>query len=150
MSLLDKIKRGWNAFTGRDPTELYAPTSTSFGYSQRPDRTRMTRGHERSIIMSAINRIGIDVASIKIEHCKHDDNGRYLEIIDSKLNSVLTLEANKDQTARAFIQDIVMSMCDEGVVAVCPLDTTKSFYSTFLFSFVSHFSVLLFGIVFVS
>ena len=128
MSLLDKIKRGWNAFTGRDPTELYAPTSTSFGYSQRPDRTRMTRGHERSIIMSAINRIGIDVASIKIEHCKHDENGRYSEIIDSKLNNVLTLEANKDQTARAFIQDIVMSMCDEGVVAVCPLDTTKSFY----------------------
>lgn len=130
MSLLDKIKRGWNAFTGRDPTELYAPTSVSFGYSDRPDRTRMTRGHERSIIMSAINRIGIDVASIKIEHCKHDDNGRYLEIIDSKLNSVLTLEANKDQTARAFIQDITMSMCDEGVVAVCPLDTTKSFYTT--------------------
>ena len=134
LSLLDKIKRGWNAFTGRDPTELYAPTSTSFGYSQRPDRTRMTRGHERSIIMSAINRIGIDVASIKIEHCKHDDNGRYLEIIDSKLNSVLTLEANKDQTARAFIQDIVMSMCDEGVVAVCPLDTTKSFYTNDTFT----------------
>lgn len=129
MSLLDKIKRGWNAFTGRDPTELYAPTSVSFGYSDRPDRTRMTRGHERSIIMSAINRMGIDVASIKIEHCKHDENGRYLEIIDSKLNSVLTLEANKDQTARAFVQDIVMSMCDEGVVAVCPLDTTKPFFT---------------------
>ena len=134
MSLLDKIKRGWNAFTGRDPTELYAPTSTSFGYSQRPDRTRMTRGHERSIIMSAINRIGIDVASIKIEHCKHDDNGRYQEVVDSKLNNVLTLEANKDQTARAFVQDIVMSMCDEGVVAVCPLDTTKSFYTNDTFT----------------
>lgn len=132
MSLLDKIKRGWNAFTGRDPTELYSsPVSpAAFGYSQRPDRTRMTRGHERSIIMSAITRIGIDVASIKIEHVKLDDNSRYLGPVDSKLNSVLTLEANKDQTARAFVQDIAMSMCDEGVVAVCPLDTTKPFYSS--------------------
>ena len=127
MSLIDKIKRGFNAFMGRDPTELYDTSMSTYGgYSQRPDRTRMTRGHERSIIMSAINRIGIDVAAIKIEHVKLDDNGRYIEPIDSNLNNVLTLEANKDQTARNFIQDITMSMCDEGVVAVCPLDTTKN------------------------
>ena len=127
MSLLDKIKRGWNAFAGRDPTELYnASMSTYGGYSQRPDRIRMTRGHERSIIMSAITRIGIDVAAIKIEHVKLDDNGRYIEPVDSNLNNILSLEANKDQAARAFIQDIAMSMCDEGVVAVCPLDTVES------------------------
>ena len=124
MSLIDKIKRGYNAFKGRDPTELYSPSWNTFGgYSNRPDRTRMTRGHERSIIMSAITRIGIDVASIKIEHVKLDDNGRYLEPVNSNLNSVLNLEANIDQTARAFIQDVTMSMCDEGVVAVCPIDT---------------------------
>ena len=126
MSLMDKIKRGWNAFTGRDPTSLYEPSMMAYGgYSNRPDRTRLSRGHERSIIMSAIVRMGIDVASMKIEHVKLDENGRYLEPVDSNLNSCLTLEANKDQTARAFIQDIVMSMCDEGVVAVCPIDTTE-------------------------
>lgn len=126
MSLIDKIKRGWNAFTGRDPTSLYEPSFTSYGgYSNRPDRTRMSRGHERSIIMSAITRMAIDVASIKIEHVKLDDNGRYLEPVDSNLNSCLNLEANKDQTARAFIQDITQSMCDEGVIAVCPIDTTS-------------------------
>lgn len=124
MSLIDKIKRGWNAFTGRDPTSLYEPSLTSYGgYSQRPDRTRLTRGHERSIIMSAITRMAIDVASIKIEHVKLDENGRYLEPVDSNLNTCLNLEANKDQTARAFIQDIAQSMCDEGVIAVCPIDT---------------------------
>lgn len=128
MSLLDKIKRGWNAFVGRDPTDLYSSSSPlGFGYTQRPDRTRMSRGHERSIIMSAINRIGIDVASLKIEHVKLDDNGRYLNPVDSGLNNCLTLEANKDQTARSFIQDIAMSMCDEGAVAICPIDTRKSF-----------------------
>ena len=126
MSLLEKIKRGWSAFTGRDPTELYsAPGPAAFGYSQRPDRTIMTRGHERSIIMSAITRIGIDVATIKIEHVKLDDNGRYLEQVQSNLNTCLTLEGNRDQTARAFIQDITMSMCDEGCIAVCPAYTTE-------------------------
>lgn len=124
MSLLEKIKRGWSAFTGRDPTELYSsPGPATFGYSQRPDRTQMSRGHERSIIMSAITRIGIDVAAIKIEHVKLDENGRYLEQIPSNLNNCLTLEANKDQTARAFIQDVTMSMCDEGSIAVCPAYT---------------------------
>ena len=124
MSLLDKIKRGWSAFTGRDPTELYSSQgSATFGYSQRPDRTLMRRGTERSIIMSAITRMGIDVAAIKIEHVKLDDNGRYLEQIPSNLNNCLTLEGNRDQTARSFIQDIVMSMCDEGAVAVCPAYT---------------------------
>lgn len=127
MSLLEKLKRGWNAFTGRDPTELYsAPGPAAFGSSMRPDKTQRSRGHERSIIMSAITRMGIDVAAIKIEHVKLDDNGRYLEQIPSNLNNCLTLEANKDQTARSFIQDITMSMCDEGVVAVCPAYTTAN------------------------
>lgn len=124
MSLLDKIKRGWNAFT-RAPTEESNNSYAAYGggYSMRPDRSIMSRRNERSIIMSAITRIGIDVAAQTIEHVKLDENGRYLEAIDSSLNDILTLEANKDQTSRAFIQDIAMSMCDEGVVAVCPIDT---------------------------
>lgn len=129
MSLIEKLKRGFNAFMGRDPTEYYEGTSYGGfgGYSMRPDRPQMSRGNERSIIMSAITRIGIDVAAQKIEHVKLDENGRYLEAIPSPLNEVLTLEANIDQTARAFIQDIAMSMCDEGVIAVCPVATKKPF-----------------------
>lgn len=126
MSIMEKLKRGWNAFTGRDPTrnnnwgrqpELFYNAS-----SYRPDRKRLSRGNERSIINSVINRIAIDVASIKIEHVKLDENGRYLSEMDTSLNRILTLEANKDQTARAFVQDIAQSMCDEGCIAVCPID----------------------------
>ena len=130
MSLIEKLKRGWNAFTGRDPTDEYEGKSFGGffgGYSQRPDKPQMSRRNERSIIMSAITRIGIDVAAQKIEHVKLDENGRYLEAMPSSLNEVLTLEANVDQTARAFIQDIAMSMCDEGVIAVCPTATKKPF-----------------------
>lgn len=128
MSLLDKIKRGWNAFTGRDPTEYEGPYYGAYGgYSMRPDKPQMSRRNERSIIMSAITRIGIDVAAQKIEHVKLDENDRYLEAIPSPLNEVLTLEANVDQTSRAFIQDIAMTMCDEGVIAVCPVAAKKPF-----------------------
>jgi hypothetical protein len=93
-------------------------------YYRRPDRPRLTRGNERSIITAAFNRIALDVCSINIKHCKLDENDRYIETIDSKLNSCLNLEANVDQTGRAFIQDVVMSMLDEGCVAIVPVDTT--------------------------
>lgn len=123
MGLFDRIKHGWNAFiNNKDPTRRnYYDIGP--GYSYRPDRPRTTRGNERSIITSIFNRIALDVASLDIKHCRLDSNDRYIETINSDLNTCLTLEANKDQTARAFIQDIVLSMLDEGVVAVVPVDT---------------------------
>ena len=105
----------------RDPTYNHAIGPS---YSYRPDRPRFTRGNERSIVTSVFNRISLDVSAITIQHCKLDENGRFLETVDSKLNNCLTLEANLDQTSRAFIQDVVMSMFDEGCVAIVPVDTT--------------------------
>ena len=117
-----RLKHAWNAFTNRDPTYDYR--SLGPGYSLRPDRPRLSRGKERSIITSIYNRIALDVASISIKHCRLDSNGRYIEEIQSSLNNCLNLEANIDQTGRAFIQDVVMSMLDEGCVAIVPVDTT--------------------------
>ena len=117
-----RLKHAWNAFTNRDPTITYQ--SLGPGHSSRPDRPRLSRGNERSIVTAIFNKIALDVAAVKMTHCKLDKNGRYLEDIDSGLNTCLNLEANVDQTSRAFIQDIVMSMFDEGVVAVVPVDTT--------------------------
>lgn len=93
------------------------------GYSVRPDRVRFTRGNEKSIVTSMFNRIAIDAAGVSIKHCRLDKDGRYKEDIDSELNRCLTLEANIDQSGRAFIQDVVMSMLDEGCVAIVPVDT---------------------------
>lgn len=122
-SLLSRLKHGWNAFTGnRDPT--YSRYDTGPGYSIRPDRPRFTRGNERSIITSVFNRIALDVADIKIQHCDLDENDRFISVRNSKLNHCLNLEANLDQTGRAFIQDVVMSMFDEGAVAIVPVETT--------------------------
>ena len=118
-----RFKHAWNAFVNnRDPTVYYRDTGP--GYSYRPDRPRLTRGNERSIVTSVYNRIALDVASINIQHCKLDEDGRYLRTIDSSLNKCLNLTANIDQTGRAFVQDIVMSMLDEGCVAIVPVDTT--------------------------
>lgn len=118
-----RFKHAWNAFVNnRDPTVYYRDTGP--GYSYRPDRPRLTRGNERSIVTSVYNRIALDVASIDIQHCKLDEDGRYLRTIDSSLNKCLNLTANIDQTGRAFVQDIVMSMLDEGCVAIVPVDTT--------------------------
>ena len=121
-SLGSRIKHAWNAFLNRDPPQEYR--DVGIGYSYRPDRVRMTRGNERSIVTSVYNRIAIDVSALDIRHIRLDDNGRFKEDIDSGLNTCLTLEANIDQTSRAFVQDIVMSMFDEGCVAVIPIDTT--------------------------
>ena len=121
-SFISRLKHGWNAFMNRDPT--YSNRDIGSGYYYRPDRPRFTRGNERSIVTAVYNRIALDVAAIKIQHCKLDDNGRFLSAIDSKLNNCLNLEANIDQTGRAFIQDVVMSMLDEGSVAIVPVDTS--------------------------
>lgn len=119
-----RMKRTWNAFLNRDPTNDFRDMGT--GYAYRPDRPRLGRGNERSIMTSIINRIALDVASINIQHVRLDENGRFLSAIDSGLNSCLSLEANIDQTGKAFIQDAVMSMFDEGVVSILPVDTTKN------------------------
>ena len=120
-----RLKHAWNAFiNNRDPTMSYQDIGG--GYSYRPDRPCLTRGNERSIVTSVYNRIALDVAAINIQHCKLDENGRLLSTMDSKLNKCLTLEANLDQTGRAFVQDAVMSMLDEGCVAIVPVETTAN------------------------
>ena len=122
MGFFNRLQHGWNAFVNaRDPTLEY---STGPGYYYRPDRPRFTRGNERSIVTSVYNRIALDVSAISIQHVRLDDNGRFSSVIESGLNNCLTLDANMDQTGRAFIQDIVMSMLDEGCVAIVPVDTT--------------------------
>ena len=121
LNLSTRLAHAWNAFTSRDPTQYII---TGPGYSSRPDRPRLSRGNEKSIATSIFNRIALDVSSVNIKHCQLDKNGRYVEDIDSGLNNCLNLEANKDQTGRAFIQDVVLSMLDEGCVALVPVETT--------------------------
>lgn len=115
------LKHAWNAFTSRSPTKQNKDLGP--GWSFRPDRVRLTRGNEKSIVTAIYNRIAMDVAQNDIKHILTDEDGRYLETKKSGLNTCLTLEANKDQTARAFIQDVVLSMFDEGCVAIVPVDT---------------------------
>ena len=126
-----RIRHAWNVFRAKnEDTNIqdspYTYTNLGMISTVSPTRPLITRGNERSIITSAFNRIAIDVAGFDIQHIKTDQNGRYLETIDDSLNQCLTIEANKDQTGRAFIQDIVMSMFDEGAIAVVPVDTTIS------------------------
>lgn len=116
-----RLVHAWNAFMNKDPTGYSVYRGSSYG--SRPDRPRLSRGNERSIVTSVYNRIAMDVASLTINHVRLDDNGRYKETIDSSLNTCLTLSANKDQTGRAFIQNVVMDMLDEGCVAIVPVDT---------------------------
>lgn len=116
-----RLKHAWNVFMNRDPTLYYR--ELGMGYSYRPDRPRFTRGNERSIVTSVYNRIALDVAAINIQHVRLDNDGRFLSVIESSLNQCLSLSANADQTGRAFLQDVVMSMMDEGCVAIVPVDT---------------------------
>ena len=119
-TLLARVKNSWNAFRNRDPTVFYNEPGMSYTYY--PDRARFSRGNERSIVTSVYNRIAMDVAAVTIKHCRVDNQGRYVEDINSDLNNCLTLEANIDQTHREFIQDAVMSMFDEGAVALVPIE----------------------------
>ena len=124
MNIKDRLLSGWNAFMGRDPTpKTYAPT---FVTAFRPDKITLTRGSERTIINSILNRIAVDAASIGIEHVNLDEHGRYREPRLSKLNECLTIAANVDQTARAFMEDAVMSMLDEGHIAIVPTRATDN------------------------
>lgn len=121
-SIGSRLKHAWNAFFNKDPTPVRWDTGSAYAY--RPDRPRLTRGNERSIVTAVYNRIALDVSALKMRHCRLDENERYIEDVESKLNRCLSIEANIDQTSRAFMQDIVMSMLDEGCVAVIPVDTT--------------------------
>ena len=121
-SIGSRLKHAWNAFRNRDPTTSYLGYGSEYSY--RPDRRRLTMGNERSIVTSVYNRIALDASTISIQHAYLDDNGRFLSVIDSGLNNCLTLESNIDQTAKAFMQDVVISMLDEGCVAIVPVDTT--------------------------
>lgn len=121
MSFGSRLKHAWNAFTGNVQMNY---RDLGMSYSYRADRPRMSRGNERSIVTSVYNRIALDVAALNIQHVRLDENGRFLSVIDDGLNNCLTLEANVDQTARSFVQDVVISMFDEGSVAIVPVDTT--------------------------
>lgn len=120
-NLSSRFKLAWNAFRNRDPTMFYNEPGMSYSY--RPDRVRFSRGNERTIATSVFNKIAIDVAAVDIRHCRIDENGRYIEDIKSDFNECLTLEANIDQSHRTFRQETVMSMFDEGVIAIVPIET---------------------------
>lgn len=128
MGLLEKLKNAWNAFRQVEEPTYRAPTYINYGYSSssRPDRMYFTRGNDRSIITAVYTRMAVDVAMLDFKHVKTDEENRYLEDVKSGLNGCLTLEANKDQTARAFIQDAMQSLFDEGCIALVPIDTDKN------------------------
>lgn len=122
MGFTNRLQHAWNAFMNRSPTNYYHNVGDSYTY--RPDRIRLARRNERSIVTSVYNRIALDVSAIDIKHVRLDENNRFKEEVDSGLNNCLTLDANLDQTGRAFMQDVVMSLLDEGSVAIVPTDTT--------------------------
>lgn len=115
-----RLAHAWNAFMNRDPTYY----NVGPGYSLRPDRPRLGHGNERSIVSSIFNRIALDAAAIDIKHCRLDSSGRFIEEIESGINRCLNFEANIDQSGRAFLHDVVLSMLDEGAVAIVPVDTS--------------------------
>ena len=121
MNILERVSHGWNAFMGRDPT----PINVGYAATIRPDHVRLSRGNERSIINATFNRIAVDVAMVTVEHARLDENGRYRESMPSYLNQCLTLNANIDQSSRMFLQDAVMSLLDEGNIAIVPTTATE-------------------------
>lgn len=123
-----RVKQAWNAFRNKDDYTRYNDIGP--GYYRRPDRPMFTRGNERSIVTSVFNRIALDASSINIRHVRLDENDRFVEIMNTGLNNCLSVEANTDQTGRAFIQDAVMSMLDEGCIGIVPVDTTGDPNST--------------------
>ena len=125
-----RVKSAWNAFRNQNPYPNYGDNGSYGGSYYRPDRVKISTRNERSIITSIFNKMALDVANIDIRHCKLDDNDRFLDYVDSKLDNCIRLEANIDQTGKAFIQDAVMSMFDEGHVAIVPVDTIGDPLST--------------------
>ena len=130
MALKDRFQKAWNAFFYKERTEDRTYQDYGIQTYYRPDRPKFVRGSEKTIITAIFNRIALDVASTNINHVRVDDEDKFLEIIDSGLNNCFNLEANIDQTGRAFVQDIVMSMMDEGVVALVPVDTVGNPFQT--------------------
>jgi len=126
MGILDRLQHAWNAFIGNN--DFRGSNHVDLGYSStyRPDRMYFTKGNEKSIVTSVYNRIALDCSSVNIKHIRMDKDDRYIEIIKSGLNNCLSLEANKDQNSRAFLQDVVMSLFDEGCVAIVPVDTNTN------------------------
>ena len=126
-AFMSRVKSGWNAFKGRDPTsmEFLKPVESGSVSSSRPDRMRFTGGNLRSIVSKVYNKIAVDVTQINFNHVRLDDDGNFKEIIDSTLNNCLTIEANLDQSGKALIQDIVQSLFDEGCIAIVPTDTDE-------------------------
>ena len=122
MGITDRLQHAWNAFVNNENRSRYYDRGHISSY--KPDRVRFTRGNERSIVTSVYNRLALDASSLSIKHVRLDENGRFTEEIDSGLQNCLNVEANIDQTGRAFLQDVVMSMLDEGCVAIVPVDTT--------------------------
>lgn len=122
MGFTDRLQHAWNSFMSRDPTYNYRDVGQAYSY--RPDRVRLTRGNERSIVTAIYNRIALDAAAVDIRHVRLDSSERFISYEKTGLDECLTIEANKDQTGRSFVQDIVMSMLDEGCVAIVPVDTT--------------------------
>ena len=122
VSFGSRLKHAWNAFLNKDPTER--EWNVGVGYNYRPDRSRFSRGNERTIVTAVYNRIAIDCAAIDIRHVRVDENRHYIEDINSGLNYCFSTEANIDQTGRAFVLDVVMSLLDEGSVAIVPVDTS--------------------------
>ena len=125
-SLGERLRNSWNAFMGRDPTRQFYEAAYGGGYSNRPDRVRLNSRNERSIVNAIYNQIAVDASMISIKHVRTDDNGKYTEDIDSDLNFALTVSANIDQTGRSLTKDLVLSMFDEGVVAVIPVVTDRN------------------------
>lgn len=125
MGLFDRLAHAFNTFTNNEPTRM-TPYTQYYGptYSGRPDRVRFQFNNDRSLISSIYTRISIDIASVVIKHVRLDDQDRYLEDMNSGLNNCLTIEANTDQGARAFRQDIAATLCDKGVAAIVPVDTS--------------------------
>ena len=126
----ERIVKAWNAFRNKDPTpSSVSSTYTSFSSTYRPDRLRPKAGGERSIIIPILNRIAVDCAAVDIRHVKLDVEGRYSDDVPGELNDILTLEANRDQTGRAFRQDVFMSLLDEGQIAICPITADVNYSS---------------------
>lgn len=131
MKLIDRFKSAWNAFTGlEDLPNKFSFSSVGYSYTSRPDRATLSIGNEKSILNSIYNRLAVDSAAVKIKHVRLDESGRYIEDINSSLNECLTLQANKDQTARQFMQDAVLSLIDEGCISICPIDTSNDITDT--------------------
>lgn len=124
MKFTDRLQHAWDAFKSNDSVAEQRGNYSEYVYSYNPSRTKFTRGNERSIVNAIYNRIAIDVAAISVQHVRLDENGRFSEVVNSGLNNVLTMEANIDQSGRAFMQDTVMKMLDEGFVAIVPTTTT--------------------------